>query len=406
MSPTPNGAPAPLNFKAPRTKQVKDLETSREVLRDYGAQVGATQLATITGHLVDADFIKAFGPEQKAAIASQIAKKRNRIGGKFAPGKVTADEAPKAKKTKPATAADLLAQANTKAKAQEQAAIQAAAAGGGKKPSSGKTGAPSGLTVDTTSPDHLIQAGAAVLEHLRQATPGTDSHAHLLTQYNAMRAAIKTWNQTKGDSASPSSPTVDGGNVKIGPAPGWVPGGAAKLTSPKQFELATLHASTKEEAIELAHYFERYTHNQGVAGDKAWDTAWKEIKAGIKELPAAAKTDQSKHNEGPDTAAKPAPETAQPVDAPEDADTRADTAEPVAEQQEDPAAAREAEPEAEPTSTGPPAPETHPSSPADPIDVDKLLHSSKNPHEFLKKLTHLILQGGAEVRQENLKPKD
>jgi 8-oxo-dGTP pyrophosphatase MutT (NUDIX family) len=342
---SPTAAPAPLNWKAPRAKIIAKgafgMQTTMKILRDMVGGVSPDLVKSLGGGWQDSlgpaldHLAKAMSPQEKASIAAQLAKKRNRNHGKFAAGGVGGGQAAAPGPKKPgkvnagATAADLMSQAKGKVKASEQAAIAASGGAGGKKPPAGKgkaTGgggdkggdaasfgpgapapAPGGKApaVSTKAPDHLIQAGAGLLEQLRALQPGSAEHAHVLGQYNSIRAGIKTWNASKGATATPSSDYVDGGNVKIGPPPAFVSGGADKLKTPKHFEIAASQASTKEDAAELAHYFEQYSHNMGHAGAQ-WDAAWSEIKGAMKSLPPKAMASQGLDAKGKPTDAKPA----------------------------------------------------------------------------------------------------
>jgi hypothetical protein len=159
--------------------------------------------------------------------------------------------------------------------------------------------------INTKSPDHLMAAGGAILAQLRslneQGAAGSAQYNHLLTQYNSIRSGVKQFNLTRGASATPADNTVDGGNVTNGKPPAFVTGGADKLKTPKQFEIAAAAAPSKEDATELAHYFERLAHNNGHQG-ATWDNAWNEIKAAMKTAPPKAQVDA-----GVDAKGKPIP---------------------------------------------------------------------------------------------------
>lgn len=132
--------------------------------------------------------------------------------------------------------------------------------------------------VNQMAPDHLIQAGQATLAHLRTLPPGSPEHAHVNTQFEAIRKMIQSWNKSKGKSADADFPMPE--------APAWA-GGEAKLTSPKQFELAASMASSKEEAFELGHYLNALRAKNGYTGPE-WDSAWAEVKHAIARNPSSA----------------------------------------------------------------------------------------------------------------------
>lgn len=149
-----------------------------------------------------------------------------------------------------------------------------------KKPKPGEQPRPPKVNVQ--SPDHLIAAGTAMVQRLRQLKPGSAEHQHLLTQYNAVRESIQTWNRTKGESAA----TPAGGPIPhVGDPPEFLKGRNAKLRSPKSFEIAVQFAKTREQAMDLAHHYNAFTDHHGFSGPH-WDAAWHEIKHAINTLPS------------------------------------------------------------------------------------------------------------------------
>lgn len=138
-------------------------------------------------------------------------------------------------------------------------------------------------SVPTDSPDHLVQAATQMLEQLRQLPPGSPEHAHLAEQYHAVREAVRGFHKAKGKTSSSSA---RGQAVQLPPPPAFVHGGAPALTNPRQFEVAVAQAQSREDAIDLFHYFDAF-QRQGHHAGPQWDAAYDEIKQAIKGLPGA-----------------------------------------------------------------------------------------------------------------------
>jgi hypothetical protein len=167
----------------------------------------------------------------REALLREIAKRRNRVNGKFASGKVTGDEP---------------------AKGRRRAAAKAPGAPQGAAEASQAQGRP---------PEHLHEAAQGALAKLRKLKPGSEEHAHLLRQYEVLRTAIKGFNAP--------APAAGRSRREAGPR------------TPRQFELAALKAGSRGEMEQLAERFEAATQEPGNTGP-AWDAAWKEIKGALK----------------------------------------------------------------------------------------------------------------------------
>lgn len=165
----------------------------------------------------------------REALLREIAKKRSRVGGKFAAGKVTADDPKAGSHPKKAEHARPLFYA-----------------GGGKD----------------GHPAHLYEAAQSALGKLRKMKPGSDEHAHLLKQYEALRQAIGGF----------SAPAGKKGTSTGGPS------------TARGFELAALKATSRGELEQLADQFEVATRDPANQGP-AWDEAWAEIKGALKAAP-------------------------------------------------------------------------------------------------------------------------
>jgi 8-oxo-dGTP pyrophosphatase MutT (NUDIX family) len=120
-------------------------------------------------------------------------------------------------------------------------------------------------------PDHLHAAAMQTLTHLRTLRPGSEAHAHVHKQYEALRGAVSDWHARR----TPPKPDP------LGDAPAFVTGGAAHLKSPRQFELAIHMAGDRDELVDLAHYMESYKAHARVTGPE-WDRVWSELKAAIR----------------------------------------------------------------------------------------------------------------------------
>lgn len=132
--------------------------------------------------------------------------------------------------------------------------------------------------IDLSNPDHLVAAGLHVAAHLRELPVGSDARKHLHRQYEVLRAHADAWHAKRGhgDLEPPELPD----------APAFVPGGGRHLRTAPQFELAIARVTTREEAADLAHYFDAYVRREKKIGP-AWDAVWHDLKAAMRQLPIA-----------------------------------------------------------------------------------------------------------------------
>lgn len=255
---TPLDTPPQVRWRATHTRRVLRPVPGRitfypEDPMSKGIQTLLVAVRALSGDQpTGPDLIKAVsaGARQvNTQLLSEIAKKRNRgPGGKFGAGKVTGTDVQ-----------------GTKNQAQGDAPPKM----GAHQPTK-------------NAPNHLIGNAQKLLDQLRNTQPGTPKFKELHEQYEQHREAIRAWNKSKGASGDALPKKVA---VPVPKAPTWIKGGDGALQTPHQFEIAAMQAKTKEDAIELGHYYASHVHH-GKHGGDAWDRAWEHVKEAIATLPS------------------------------------------------------------------------------------------------------------------------